>query len=110
MHQVRDLMFANPKGDVCRVADGVVMLVNAVERGDVGPLVSDAVRHLVAGMLGGTLDEAPARGRRFAQELWESSASSVPPAVPPQMRSRSWALTSSISDSSRLRSSAFSSS
>lgn len=103
---IRRLMFADEKGDVCRVADGVTMLVNAVEVGDVCPLVDDAVRHLIAGMLGGTLDEAPARAREFVTEMSNKGATEVSPAFPlRQMRSRSRALTSSISASTRWRSS-----
>lgn len=79
METVRRLMFSDPRGDVCRVADGVTMLFNAVESGDASPLVRDGVRHLFSGMLGGTLAEAPARGREFVAELSLFGASAVTP-------------------------------
>lgn len=112
MGVVRRLMFADDRGDVCRVADGVAMLVNAMEGGECCPLVRDGVRHLIAGMLGGTLAEAPERAIEFVEELHASGATTVSPAheVVAQMRSRSSPLIRSISASTRTRSSSMSSS
>lgn len=79
MRLVGRLLFDDAAGDPCRVADGVTMLVNACKVGEVPPLVCDGIRHLIAGMCGGTLGEAPERAVEFVRELHDAGASSVSP-------------------------------
>lgn len=72
------LFFNECQGNVCRVADGLTMLVNLNRRADC-PELTSALRTLAAGMLGGSIYDACERLQGAVEDAHALKLSTVTP-------------------------------